>query len=251
VAAVDLNADVGEWDLAPPPAEIGLMPLISSVNIACGLHSGNEHSMRTTVELASSHGASIGAHPSLDDRANFGRQERLTSASDAFDIVSTQIDALARIAGSRGVILRHVKPHGALYNMASRDSALADAIAAAVAAFDQTLVLFGASGSELIAAGRRAGLRTASEVFADRSYRADGSLVPRTEPGAVINDPDLVSQRVLRIVRERQVVSVDGTVIDVTPQTICVHGDTEGAALIAARIRETLDVAGIKVSAPR
>ena len=250
MAVIDLNADVGEWDLAPPPVETRLIPLISSANVACGFHAGNEYSMAATVEFAASHGAAVGAHPSLDDRANFGRRERLISATAAFDLVSRQIDTLARIAAAHGISLRHVKPHGALYNMASRDHMLAEAVARAVASFDRTLVLFGASGSELIGAGQRAGLRTVSEVFADRAYRADGSLAPRTEPDAIIDDPDVVSRRVLRMLREHQVVSVEGVVLAVSAETICVHGDTEGAARIAARIRETLDAAGIDVSAP-
>jgi UPF0271 protein len=250
VALVDLNADVGEWELAPSPGEMRLIRLISSANVACGVHAGNEYSMAATVELASSHGAAVGAHPSLNDRANFGRRERMTSAPAVFELVSRQIDSLARVTAARGIRLCHVKPHGALYNMASRDRTLADAIANAVAAFDRTLVLFGASGSELIFAGQRAALRTASEVFADRAYRANGLLVPRTESDAILDDPDQVSRRVLRMVREQQVVSTEGVVIHVSAETICVHGDTDGAALIAARVRETLDAAGIEVSAP-
>jgi len=227
------------------------MALISSANIACGVHAGDEMTMAATVELAAAHDVSIGAHPSLDDRANFGRREIPTSAAEAFELVSAQMATLARIAAARGLALQHVKPHGALYNMASRDRDLADGVAAAVAAFDRTLVLFGLAGSELIAAGHRAGLRTASEVFADRGYRADGSLVPRSEAGAVITDPEAVSGRALRMVRDQQVVAVDGRVIHVTAETICVHGDTAGAALMARRIRETLDAAGIAVSARR
>jgi len=251
VAVVDLNADVGEWDVTLPVAEVSLMALISSANIACGVHAGDEMTMAATLELAAAHDVSIGAHPSLDDRANFGRREIPTSAAEPFELVSAQMATLARIAAARGLALQHVKPHGALYNMASRDRALADGVAAAVAAFDRPLVLFGLAGSELIAAGQRAGLRTASEVFADRGYRADGSLVPRSEAGAVITDPEAVSGRALRMVRDQQVVAVDGRVIHVTAETICVHGDTAGAALMARRIRETLDAAGIAVSARR
>ena len=251
MAVVDLNADVGEWDVTVPVAEVSLMALISSANIACGVHAGNEMTMAATVELAAAHDVSIGAHPSLDDRANFGRREIQTSAAEVFGLVSAQMATLSRIAAARGVPLHHVKPHGALYNMASRDCALADAVAAAVATFDRRLVLFGLAGSELIAAGQRAGLRTASEVFADRGYRADGSLVPRSEAGAVVNDPEVVSDRALRMVRDQQVVAIDGRVVHVTAETICVHGDTAGAAPIARRIRDALTAAGIAVSAHR
>jgi UPF0271 protein len=248
---IDLNADVGEWDAGPPPAEVELMSVISSASVACGVHAGHAAAMAATVELAARHSVAVGAHPSLDDRAHFGRREIAVSTADAFTLVSTQVGALARIAAARGVRLRHVKPHGALYNMAARDRRIADAIATAVAAFDRELVLFGLAGSELIAAGTSAGLGTASEVFADRGYLADGSLAPRSMPGAIIEDVDVAAARAVAMVCDSSVIALDGTRVPVSAQTICVHGDAAGAAVMARRIRTALEAAGVLVSARR
>lgn len=248
---VDLNADVGEWDVEPPSSETELIAIISSANIACGVHAGNQRSMVTTVELAAAHNVSVGAHPSLNDRANFGRVETPVSPVAVFDLVVAQVGALADVARTRRVPMRHVKPHGALYNMAARDSQLADAIAEAVATVDALLVLVGLAGSELLAAGQRAGLRTRSEVFADRMYRADGSLVPRSTPGAVIDDPARVAARAVAMVRDGCVVAVDGSTVAIAAETICVHGDTPGAAVLARRVRASLTTAGIDVSSGR
>ena len=251
MTVVDLNADVGEWDANPPVSAVELMRIISSANIACGVHAGNPAVMLSAVELAVAHGVAIGAHPSFDDRAHFGRREMNVSPVEVDRLVSSQLDALAGIAAGVKGRLRHVKPHGALYNMAARDRSLADTVAAAVRAFDAGLVLFGLAGSELIAAGRAAGLRTASETFADRAYLADGSLAPRSAPGAVIEDADLVAARAVLMARERVVVALDGTSVPVTAETICVHGDTPGAAMLARRVREALEAAGVLVSAIR
>ena len=255
---VDLNADVGESprELGQKPAsamtpsgnDVHLMPFLTSANIACGGHAGGPSAMRATVALALANQVAIGAHPGLPG-ADFGRREVPVSPADAADLVDRQVRALAAVAAAQGARLQHVKPHGALYNMAARDPALAAAVAAAVAAIDPALLLFGLSGSELVSAGRRLGLRTASEVFADRAYRADGSLVPRTQPGAVIEDPEAVTQRALMMVREHRVTAADGTSVALDVDTICVHGDTPGAALLAARIRRALDDAGIVVRA--
>ena len=249
---VDLNADVGEsfgaWSLGQDPA---LMSSITSASVACGFHAGDPGVMRATVALALEHGVAVGAHPGFPDLAGFGRRELQVSPRDVEDFVVYQIGALAGIAAAQGVRLQHVKPHGALFNMAVRDAALAAAIARAVAMIDKSMILFGLPGSELVAAGLRAGLRTACEVFADRAYRPDGTLVPRQEEGAVIHDAGEVEARVIGMVRDQAVQAVDGTRVPRTVDTICVHGDTPGAAELAARIRSALEKAGVEVKALR
>jgi UPF0271 protein len=249
---VDLNADVGEsfgaWSLGQDPA---LMSSITSANVACGFHAGDPGVMRATVALASEHGVAVGAHPGFPDLAGFGRRELQVAPRDVEDFVVYQIGALAGIAAAQGVRLQHVKPHGALFNMAVRDAALADAIARAVALIDKSMILFGLPGSELVAAGARAGLRTACEVFADRAYRSDGTLVPRQEEGAVIHDAEAVEKRVIAMVRDQAVQAIDGTRVPLTVDTICVHGDTPGAAELAARVRAALEIAGVTVKALR
>ncbi len=249
---VDLNADVGEsfgaWSLGQDPA---LMSSITSANVACGFHAGDPGVMRATVALATEHGVAVGAHPGFPDLAGFGRRELQVSPRDVEDFVVYQVGALAGIAAAQGVRLQHVKPHGALFNMAVRDAALADAVARAVALIDKSMILFGLPGSELVAAGARAGLRTACEVFADRAYRSDGTLVPRQEEGAVIHDAAAVEQRVIAMVRDQAVQAIDGTRVPLTIDTICVHGDTPGAAELAARVRAALETAGVNVKALR
>jgi 5-oxoprolinase (ATP-hydrolysing) subunit A len=247
---VDLNSDVGEsfgaWVLGQDPA---LFPHITSANVACGFHAGDPGVMRATVALAREHGVAIGAHPGFPDLSGFGRRDMRMSPRDVEDLVVYQIGALSAVAAAQGVRLQHVKAHGALYNMAVTELALADAIARATAAVDRTLVLLGLPGSQLIHAGERAGLRTASEVFADRAYCRDGTLVPRTQAGAVIHDGDVVAQRVVAMVREQSVMAQDGTRVPLRVDTICLHGDTPGAAQLAARVRSALTDAGIDVAA--
>jgi UPF0271 protein len=228
---IDLNADVGEGC----GQDAQLMRCITSANVACGLHAGDSAVMRDTVLLAREHGVAVGAHPGFADREHFGRRDLQLPPREIEDLVARQIDALSTIAAHAGMRLQHVKPHGALFNIAVRDRRVADAIARAVAAADPSLILFGLPQSELVAAGSGAGLRTAREAFADRAYRADGTLVPRTEPGAVIDDPADVLDRVIGMARDPNV------------DTICVHGDTPGAADLAARIRQTLEAANIEV----
>jgi UPF0271 protein len=262
VLRIDLNADVGEGvSLGHQPADgqgsegcdrdsdAALMPSVTSASIACGFHAGDPGLMRSTVTLARQHGVAVGAHPSFLDREGFGRRERQATPREIQDLVMYQIGALAAIAAGQGVRLQHVKAHGALYNMAARDASTADAIARATAAVDASLVLFGLSGSELIAAGRRAGLRTASEVFADRGYAPDGALVSRTEAGAVIDDPDAVVERAIAMVRDGSVIAVDGSRVPLQADTICLHGDTPGAATLARRIRLALTKAKVQVTA--
>jgi 5-oxoprolinase (ATP-hydrolysing) subunit A len=243
--SLDLNADVGEGSLE----DAGLFDAISSANVACGGHAGDDESMRVTVQLARARGVAVGAHPSFDDREQFGRREMLLSSQQLHALVLGQITRLARIAADQGVAVRHVKPHGALYNVSARDADVAAAIAAAVVACDRSLVLVGLSGSQSIAAARRAGLRAASEVFADRGYDADGSLVPRGRPGAVLHDPEVVIARAIAMARDGSVMSIDGRRITIEVDTICVHSDTPGAAQLARQLRAALEAAGIDVAA--
>jgi UPF0271 protein len=248
VMRVDLNSDCGEsfgaYTIGQDPL---LMPHITSANVACGFHAGDPGVMRATVALARTNGVAVGAHPGFPDLVGFGRRALQATPREVEDFVIYQIGALAAVAASQGARLQHVKAHGELFNMAARDPGLADAIARATAAVDRSLILFGMPGSEMIAAGKRAGLRTVSEVFADRAYEPDGSLMSRRKPGAVIHDPEAVVQRVIRMATERSVVASDGSVIPLEVDTICVHGDTPGAADLAARIRKALAGAGVEV----
>lgn len=248
MSRIDLNADLGEsfgpWPMGTDEA---LMASISSANVACGFHAGDPSVMRRTVALAKSNGVAVGAHPGFPDLVGFGRRELSASPDEVTDMVLYQVAALAGVAASQGVRLQHVKAHGALYNMAVRSRALADAIANGTAAFDRSLILFGLSGSELLNAGERAGLRVAAEVFADRAYESEGTLVPRTRPGSVIHDPNEVVSRAIRMVRDRAVVAIDGSLVQLRADTICVHGDTPGAADLARQVRRGLEAAGIAV----
>lgn len=228
---VDLNADVGE----ECGQDAALMRCISSANVACGLHAGSRAVMRDTVLLACEFGVAVGAHPGFDDREHFGRRDLQLPTHEITELVARQIGALARIAADAGIRLRHVKPHGALYNIAVRDRRVADAIALAVASVDATLILLGLPGSELVAAAEAAGLRAAREAFADRAYRSDGTLVPRTEPGAIIHEPAEVLARVVGLAKRPDI------------DTICVHGDTPGAAELASEIRAALESEMIEV----
>lgn len=247
---IDLNGDVGESFGA---YEIGndaaLIPVLTSANVACGFHAGDPGVMRATVALAREHGTAVGAHPGFPDLAGFGRREMKATAREVEDFVAYQIGALAGIAAAQSVRLRHVKPHGALYNMAAKDDVLADAIARATAAVDRSLMVFGLPRSKSLEAARRHGLRAVSEAFADRAYRADGTLVPRGDPGAVIADGGTVVARAVMIARDRVVIAADGTRVPLEVETICVHGDTPGAAALANRIRTALTEAGLQVKA--
>lgn len=250
MARVDLNADVGEsFGTYTIGDDETLMTSITSASVAAGFHAGDPPVLRKTVRLAKAHGVAIGAHPGFPDLAGFGRREMHLTPADVEDLVLYQVAAVAGVAAAEGVKLQHVKPHGALYNMAARRRPLADAVAAAITAFDGSLILIGLAGSEIVAAGRAAGLRVASEVFADRAYAADGSLRSRCDRDAVINDSGSVVARAVRMVKERSVVAVDGTIVPLDADTICVHGDTPGAGRLAAGIRAGLEAAGIVVTA--
>jgi len=245
---IDLNCDMGEsFGAWPMGHDAAVMPHISSANVACGFHAGDPGVMRRTVRLAREHGVAVGAHPGLPDLVGFGRRELKIAASDLEDAVVYQVGALAAIAASEGVRLQHVKAHGALYNMAAKDSTLADAIAKAVASVDRGLILLGLPGSALLAAGERHGLPVAAEAFADRAYEPDGSLVSRLKPGAVIHDAEAVVARVVRMVSEGVVRAVDGTDVRLGAATVCTHGDTPGAHELVRRIREGLERAGVAV----
>jgi len=248
---IDLNADVGEsFGAYSYGDDEGVLPCVSSANIACGFHAGDPAVMRRTLQLAERHGIAAGAHPGFPDLPGFGRRDMHISTAELESIVAYQIGALAAVAATEGARLSHVKPHGALYNMSARDAAMADAIARAVSAVDATLVLFGLSGSQLIAAGERAGLRVASEVFADRGYWPDGSLAPRGTPGAIITEVAEVVRRGVGMATGQGVTCVDGTMIRVKAETICIHGDTPGAAALARAVRAALTAAGIDVVSP-
>ena len=242
---VDLNCDLGEGT----GLDEALMPLVTSANIACGAHAGDERTMRATVALARQHGVAVGAHPGFADREHFGRRELPVVPDDVHQLVLSQTLALQRIAGDVGGRVAHVKPHGALYNMAARNTLLADAVAHAVYEADPRLILFGLAGSALVRAGQACGLAVAEEVFADRTYQADGSLTLRHRPDALITDPAAAVRQVLRMVTGGQVVATDGTPVRVRADTVCLHGDGPDAVAFAAQLREALTAAGVEVRA--
>jgi UPF0271 protein len=246
---IDLNCDMGEgfgaWTIGD---DAELLRHVSSANIACGLHAGDPMVMRRTVRLAREHGAAVGAHPGLPDLQGFGRRAMAITPDEAYALMLYQIGALAAIAGAEGVVLTHVKPHGALYNMAAVDRALADALAAAARDADAGHVLVGLSGSALVAAGRGIGLRVASEVFADRTYQPDGTLTPRTRPDALHHHTRAAVEQVLRMVHDGVVVATDGSRVPVEADTVCIHGDGAHAADFARALRSALRDAGIEVT---
>lgn len=245
---IDINADVGEsFGAYTIGNDSALMTSITSASVAAGFHAGDPSVLRQTIRLAKSHGVAVGAHPGFPDLVGFGRREMHVTPADAEDFVLYQIAAVAGVAAAEGVRLQHVKPHGALFNMAARNAGLAAAIARAVASFDPSLILFGLAASEIVGAGRAAGLRVASEVFADRAYEPDGSLRSRIKPHAVIDDAAVVVSRAVRMVRDRAVQAIDGTVVPLEADTICLHGDTPGADLLAAQLRAGLEAAGVVV----
>jgi len=243
--SIDLNCDLGEG--CPNDAE--LMSLISSANIACGFHAGDEATMRRTVELAIENGVAIGAHPGYYDRENFGRTNISLTSAEIADLIKRQYDALRSVCISAGCNIRHIKPHGALYNQSARDPLLARAIADAVASLDRKLILYGLSGSHSIEQAKSVGLRTASEVFADRTYQPDGSLTPRTEPNALITNDQQTASQVLQMVTSQSVSTVNGGDVSILAETVCIHGDGEHAVAFAKRVRETLIAGNITIRA--
>ncbi len=242
---IDLNADLGEGG----QADAELMMLVSSVNIACGFHAGDAQTMLESVRNAIKHGVAIGAHPGFPDRENFGRTAMVLPPETVYAQTLYQTGALDAIVRAQHGVLRHVKPHGMLYNMAAQDPALADAIARAVRDHNPQLILVGLAGSELIRAGQRLGLVTRQEVFADRGYQQDGSLVPRGQPGALITDDVQALAQTLDMVRTGRVKTVNGTQANVQAETVCLHGDGEHALLFARRLRAAFAEQGILVRA--
>jgi len=247
IKTIDINSDIGEgygrWTL---PGDRDIINLVTSANIACGWHAGDPTLMRKTVEACACSGTGIGAHPGFPDRLGFGRREMKVSPNEIRDYMIYQIGALSAFAKCDGVSLSHVKPHGALYNMGAKDPEIAKAIVSAVKACDSHLILVALSGSEMIKAAKADGLTVASEVFADRAYNDDGSLVSRSLPGAVITDAKQVAERAVIMANEGKVTTISGNVIDLEADTICVHGDTPEALEIVETIREAFQNNGIE-----
>jgi len=246
--AIDLNCDMGEG----MDTDAAIFPFITSANIACGAHAGDEDTMRRTVALALEYGVAVGAHPSYPDRENFGRKDMLgngLSPDELPGLLREQLEQLQEVCFEMGTRIRHVKPHGALYNRAAKDGVVARAIARVVAEFDASLLFYGLSGSEMRRASENAGLRFVSEVFADRTYRADGSLTPRTEADALIEDPAKAVAQVLYMVRQGRVNTLTGPV-GISAETICLHGDGARAVEFAELIQGALAADGIRMAAP-
>jgi UPF0271 protein len=247
VRQLDLNADVGEGD---PETDEALLRLVTSANVACGLHAGDAQTMHATVAIAVRNSVAVGAHPGFNDREGFGRRPRQLTADEIRELLLSQLGALDEIARAEGATLRHVKPHGALYNQAETDGALAAAIVAAIRAFDPTLRLVGRAGSAMEQAARAASHPFTAEAFGDRRYRGDGTLLPRSEPDSVLTDPEAVARQVRSLVTGGEVMASDGSRLAVSFGTLCVHGDTPGAVTLARRIRQELGALGVSVSAP-
>lgn len=247
---VDLNCDMGE---SFGPYQKGndhdLLDFVTSANIACGFHAGDPATMKKTVKMALEKGVAIGAHPGLPDLTGFGRRNMDISPDEAYCLVVYQIGALHAFVQAEGGKMRHVKPHGALYNMAAKSPELAEAIARAVYNVNPELVLFGLSGSELVRAGEKVGLRTANEVFADRTYQMDGTLTPRRQKDALIIDEEQAVSQVIRMIKEGHVRSLQGTDVEIQADTICIHGDGVHALEFARNIHQTLMKAGISIQA--
>jgi UPF0271 protein len=244
---VDLNADLGEG----AGHDDELLALVTSANIACGFHAGDADTMRQSIEAARARNVAVGAHPSLFDRENFGRKELPVKPDEIFDAVVYQLGIFQAIAEAAGARPNHVKPHGALYNMAVRDKQLANAIARATASVDQNLILFAPQNTPLARAGEKNGLQIAHEVFADRNYLSNGQLVSRLRPDALLHDPSEAAPRVLRMLREGKVRSVEGVDVDVRAETICLHGDNPEAVDFARALRARLEKEGVTVRAPK
>lgn len=243
--AIDLNADLGEGGAR----DAQLLALVSSANISCGAHAGDEADIREALRLAIKHGVRIGAHPSYPDRENMGRTAMTMSADALQQSMLSQLDYLQSLALESSATLQFVKPHGALYNIAARDFSLATQVATAVKLFDDSLVLMGLAGSQLLAAGREAGLQVCAEAFVDRTYQTDGSLLPRSHADALIKDTALAVQQALDIITEQRVRTHDGNVIEVVADSLCIHGDTPQALSFAKALHKRLGEAGIQIRA--
>jgi UPF0271 protein len=230
--------------------DLQLLSYVSSANIACGYHAGDAHTMHSLVEAALEKGVAIGAHPSYPDREHFGRKVISFTPSQVYDMILYQVGALHAMVHVYGSRLHHVKPHGALYNMAANDKAIADAVALAVLEFDKEIILYGLSGSELVKSAADHAIKSCSEVFADRRYQRDGNLTPRDTKGAVITDLNESMQQVLLMIKEGKVTAIDGQSVDIVAETICIHGDHEDAVSIALAVSDYLKKADVLIQQP-
>ncbi|MCL6586759.1 MAG: LamB/YcsF family protein [Anoxybacillus sp.] len=250
MARIDLNCDMGEsFGIYRLGDDEAIMDYVTSVNIACGFHAGDPLVMRKTVQMAIKKGVAIGAHPGFPDLLGFGRRAMRITPDEAYAYVVYQIGALSAFVQAEGGKMTHVKPHGALYNLAAKEPSLAEAIAQAVYDVNPTLVLYGLAGSELIAAGKKIGLRTASEVFADRTYQQDGSLTPRNVPQALITDEQEAVAQVIKMVSEGYVRTLEGIDVPIEAETVCIHGDSSNALAFAKTLYETLQREGFEIRA--
>lgn len=245
---IDLNCDMGEsFGRYTVGADSQIISSITSANIACGFHAGDPATMRKTVRLAMDHSVSIGAHPGLDDLSGFGRRNIAVTPQEVYDLVVYQVGALHGFVLAEGAVLKHVKPHGALYNMAAVNEELAEAIAEAVYKINPELILYGLSGSELIRSGEKLGLKTANEVFADRTYQEDGTLTPRISEDAIIKNENMAITQVLKMVKEQKVLATSGIKVPITADTVCIHGDGENSVEFAKEIKKALQEQGVEV----
>lgn len=252
MSCVDLNCDLGEsFGAYTMGMDAEVIPNVTSVNVACGYHAGDPLIMEKTVALAKQHGAAIGAHPGFPDLMGFGRRQMVVTPEEAGAYVKYQVGALMAFAKGHGMRLQHVKPHGALYNMAAKDEKLAEGICKAIYSIDPELIFMGLAGSVMLEAAERIGLKTASEVFADRAYNDDGSLVARSKPGAVIHDPEAAVARAVKMAKEGKVISINGKEIDIRADSICVHGDNPKAIETVIKLRNALIEQGVEVKSLR
>lgn len=240
---VDLNCDLGEG----MQTDEQIIPLITSANIACGFHAGGIDTIKQTIELCLLHHVAIGAHPSWPDKENFGRKEMQFSSTEFYNIILEQLNIISAVAKEQGAILHHVKPHGALYNQSAKDPMIASTIAKAIKDFDSSLILFGLSGSHSITEAKKQGLKTASEVFADRTYMDDGSLTPRSQPNALIEDENKAVQQSLQMIIKQTITTISGKTISIIADTICLHGDGSNAVTFARAISTALKQASIDI----
>jgi len=246
--SVDLNSDLGEsFGAYKMGRDTDIIPLVSSANVACGFHAGDPTIMAKTAALCAMHKTAIGAHPGFPDLVGFGRRNMNVSPEDVKNLITYQVGALAAFCKSAGIPMQHVKPHGALYNMAAKDAALARAICEGILAWDDSLILLGLAGSQMITQAKELGLPAASEVFADRAYEDDGTLVARSKPGSMITDEDEAVARVIRMIKEHKVTSINGKEIEICPDSVCVHGDSEKALLFVEKIRRALKEEKIEI----
>ncbi|MCM3240282.1 LamB/YcsF family protein [Heyndrickxia oleronia] len=246
---IDLNCDMGEsFGAYKMGTDEEILNYITSANIACGFHAGDPFTMRKTVTMALERNVGIGVHPGLPDLVGFGRRTMDISPQEAYDLIVYQIGAVYAFTKAEGGRLQHVKPHGALYNMAAKSPSLSEAIAEAIYKVDPELILFGLAGGELVKAGKKIGLRSASEVFSDRTYQEDGSLTSRREENALIHDQEVAVNQVIRMVKEGKVKSLQGVDVSIQAHTVCIHGDGQNALQFAKYISTSLQNAGITIA---